>query len=164
MRHTWKCKRLIVLFLFAGLIIGGALNRPLQAGLWDDLKAWSSVSGLSGGGQYMAYQRNVDTKDPNFPLTVLGDGYKMVRVYQYLPGVYMVEWAWRMTIKSRIDREVRFALEYKLLDADLFLVTSSQAPVRTISPGQTVTVEKTEILPYEKARPVASSNWYVQLK
>lgn len=164
MRHSPQSLRMIVCFLLAGLIINGALSRPLQAGVWDDVKEWLLLYRLSGGGQFMTYERNVDTKDPQFPLMVLNDGYKMVRVYQDLPGVYMVEWAWRVTIKNRVPRDVRFALEYKLQDADLFLVTSSQAPARTISPGQTVSVEKTEILPYEKARSVKNSNWYIHLQ
>jgi ribulose-5-phosphate 4-epimerase/fuculose-1-phosphate aldolase len=69
-----------------------------------------------------------------------------------------------MTLKNKAAREVRFTLEYKLLDKDQFLVTSNQMPARTISPGQTVTVEKTEILPYEKVKSVESSNWYIHLK
>jgi hypothetical protein len=164
MRHSPKFLRLIVFFTLAGIIIGGTLSRPLQAGVWGDLKEWYLLFGLSGGGKYLSYQRNVDTKDPNFPLMVLSDGYKMVRVYQDLPGVYMVEWAWRMTVKSSTVREVSFTPEYKLQDKDLFLVTSSMAPTRTILSGQTVTVEKTEILPYEKVKPVENSNWYLHLK
>jgi len=165
MRHTQKSLRLTAFFILAGvIIIGGVLNRPLQAGVWDDLKEWSLLSSLSGGGQYVAYQRNVDAKDPNFPLMVLGDGYKMVRVYQDMPGVYGVEWVWRMTIKNRTDREVRFSVDYKLQDGDLFTLSSSQAPAHTIYPGQTATVEKTEVLPYEKVKQVETSNWYIKLK
>jgi len=163
-QYSPRFLRFLIFFILGMMIIGGALVRPLQAGVWDDLKEWYLVYSLAGGGQYVSYQRDVDSKDPSFPLEVLSDGYKMVRVYQDTPGGYKVEWAWRMTIKSKVNREVRFTLEYKLLDKDLFLVTSSLAPVAAIAPGQTVTVEKAVIMPYEKARPVESSNWYIQLK
>ena len=164
MQNVPKSLRLLVCFLLAGCIIGVAPGRPLQAGLWDDAKEWMLLHRLSGSGQYRAYERNVDTKDPLFPLIVLNDGYKMVRVYEDLPGVYMVEWAWRVTLKNRMPRVVKFSLEYKLQDADNFLVAASQAPAGTIAPGQTLTIEQTAILPYEKARPVETSNWYIQLQ
>jgi hypothetical protein len=164
MWHSLKSLRLIVFSLLAVIIVGGALNRPLQAGIGDDLKEWYLLTNLSGRGDYVGYNRNVDSKDPNWPLEVISDGYKMVRVYQNLPGVYMVEWVWQMTIKNTVAREVRFTLEYKLLDRNLFFVASSHVPARTISPGQTVTVEKKDALPHEKIKKVENSNWYIQLQ
>jgi hypothetical protein len=164
MRYSPKSRRLIVFFLLAGVIIGGAMNSPLHAGIGDDLKEMYLLSDLSGRGDYVGFKRNVDTKDPDWPLEVISDGYKMVRVYQNLPGVYLVEWVWQMTIKNTVAREVRFTLEYKLLDRDLFFVASSLAPARTIFPGQTVTVEKKDILPHEKIKKVENSNWYIQLQ
>jgi hypothetical protein len=156
--------RLMLYCIIAGVIAGGALNHPVQAGVWNDLTEWYLLINISGGGQYVGFKRNIDAGVRNFPLEVISDGYKMVRVYRDVPDVYMVEWVWQMTIKSRTTREVKFKLEYKLLDPELFFVASSHEPVRTIAPGQTITVEKKDILPYEKIKRAGSSNWYIQLQ
>lgn len=163
-RHSPKSLRLIIIFILTFAIIGGPLNRPLQADVWYDLKELVLLSFLSGHGKYLDFKRNLDTKDPNWPLEVQSDGYKMVRVYQNFPGVYMIEWSWQITIKNIVSREVRIIIEYKLLDQNMFFVASSYAPARTILPGQTVTIEQKDILPYEKGKQVEISNWNIQLQ
>jgi len=163
-QHSPKSIRLIVIFIIAVLIIGWSLIRPLQADVWYDLKELVLLSNLSGRGEYVDFKRNLDTKAPNWPLEVQSDGYKMVRVYQNFPGVYMVEWAWQITIKNISVKEVRIIIEYKLLDQNMFFVASSFAPTRTILPGQTVTIEQKDILPHEKGKQVEISNWNIQLQ
>ena len=163
-RYSPRSLYLIVIFILAFVIIVGPLSRPLQADVWYDLKELVLLSYLSGRGEYVDFKRNLDTKDPDWPLEVQSDGYKMVRVYQNFPGVYMVEWVWRITIKNMVAREVRIIIEYKLLDQNMFFVASSYAPARKILPGQTVTVERKDILPYEKMKQVEISNWNIQLQ
>lgn len=164
MRLVSSALSVIMRYVIAGVIAVSALSSPLQAGVWDDFKEWYLLGNISGGGHYVGYKRNVDSKDRNFPLAVISDGYKMLRVYEDLPGVYLVEWAWQMTITNRSIEEVKFTLEYLLRDADLFLVASSHGPACTIAPGQTITVEQTDTLPYEKVRPVDNSNWHIKLQ
>ena len=74
----------IALIVFT--IFSIALKSPLHAGLWDQINEKRLLKRLIGEGQFMGYQRNVDTKDPLFPLEVLNDGFKMIRVYQDFPG------------------------------------------------------------------------------
>ena len=81
-------------------------------------------------------------KNPNFPLEVINDGYKMVRVYQDLMEKNLVEWTWLVTLRNRTAREVIFSLEYKLQDDDYFLLASSREQSKKIAPRETMTLEK----------------------
>jgi len=140
------------------------LNGPLHAGFWDQINEKRLLKRLIGEGQFMGYQRKVDTKDPLFPLEVLNDGFKMVRVYQDFPGSYQVEWTWRALLKNRSSRTVEMTFEYKLQDQDAFLVASSKEYFKKIAAGETVLIEKTDQIPYETAKRVMGSNWYIHLQ
>jgi hypothetical protein len=152
----------IVLIVFT--IFGIALKSPLHAGFWDQINEKRLLKRLIGEGQFIGYQRNVDTKDPLFPLEVLNDGFKMIRVYQDFPGIYLVEWTWRVLLKNKTSRTVEITFEYKLQDQDAFLVASSKEFFKKIAVGETVIVEKTDHLPYETAKRVMNSNWYIHLQ
>jgi hypothetical protein len=156
-------------FSFAiGLIVftifGIALKSPLHAGFWDQINEKRLLTQLIGEGQFIGYYRNVDTKDPFFPIDVLNDGFKMIRVYQNFPGNYMVEWTWRVLLKNNSSRTVEITFEYKLQDQDAFLVASSKEFFKKIAIGETVMIEKTDHLPYETAKRVMNSNWYIHLQ
>ncbi|OIP92426.1 MAG: hypothetical protein CO013_01075 [Syntrophobacterales bacterium CG_4_8_14_3_um_filter_58_8] len=152
----------IVLIVFT--IFSIALKSPLHAGFWDQINEKRLLTRLIGEGQFMGYQRNVDTKDPLFPLEVLNDGFKMIRVYQDFPGNYQVEWIWRAVLKNMSSRTVEITFEYKLQDQDAFLVASSKEYFKKIAVGETVLIEKTDHLPYEIAKRVKNSNWYIYLQ
>lgn len=145
-------------------IFSMALKSPLHAGFWDQINEKLLLKRLIGEGQFIGYQRNVDTKDPLFPLEVLNDGYKMIRVYQDFPGSYRVEWSWRALLKNKSSRTVEITFEYKLQDQDAFLVASSKEFFKKIPVGETVILEKTDHLPYETAKRVMNSNWYIHLQ
>jgi len=152
----------IVLIVFT--IFSTAMNSPLHAGFWDQINEKRLLTGLIGEGQFIAYQRNVDTKDPGFPIEVLNDGFKMTRVYQDFPGNYQVEWTWHVVLKNRSSRTVEITFEYKLQDQDAFLVASSKEFFKKIAVGETVILEKTDHLPYETAKRIMNSNWYIHLQ
>ncbi len=88
----------------------------------------------------------------------------MIRVYQDFPGIYMVEWTWRVVLKNKSSRTVEITFEYKLQDQDAFLVASSKEYFKKIAVGETVIIEKTDHLPYETAKRVMNSNWYIHLQ
>jgi len=117
---------LFVISLLSFMVISVLADHPLHAGIWDDIKANILLEKLPGKGAFVASERKADMKDPNFPLEVVSDGYKMVRVFQNLMDNYIVEWAWRVTLKNKTMNEINFSLEYKLQDKDSFFVVSSQ--------------------------------------
>ena len=88
----------------------------------------------------------------------------MIRVYQDFPGNYQVEWIWRAVLKNMSSRTVEITFEYKLQDQDAFLVASSKEYFKKIAVGETVLIEKTDHLPYEIAKRVKNSNWYIYLQ
>jgi hypothetical protein len=137
---------------------------PLHAGFWDQVNEKLLLTWLIGGDNFIGYERKVDTKDPLFPLEVVNDGFKMIRVYQDLPGSYLVEWTWRALVKNKSPRMVELIFEYKLQDQDALLVASSKELLKKIAVDETVLIEKTDYLPYEKAKRVMNSNWYIHLK
>jgi len=155
---------LLVFSVLSFIAISSLIDHPLHAGIWDDVEEHVLLKTLTGRGQFIAYQRNVDKKVPDFPIEVINDGYKMVRVYQTLMDNYVVEWAWRVTLKNRTMNEVTFSFDYKLLDKDSFLVVSSREQSKKIAPGETLTLEKTDSLPYESAKRVTASTFYIQLQ
>lgn len=149
-----------IIFLIVFTIFSIAMKNPLHADFWDQLL----LMRLIGEGQFIGYQRNVDTKDPLFPLEVLNDGFKMIRVYEYFPGIYQVEWTWRVLLKNKSSRTVEITFEYKLQDQDAFLVASSKEYFKKIAVGETVIIEKTDHLPYETAKRAMNGNWYIHLQ
>ena len=100
--------------------------------------------------------------NPNFPLEVVNDGYKMVRVYEDLMEHELVEWAWLVTLRNKTAREVIFSLEYKLQDDDAFLLASSREQSKKIAPGETLTLEKKDSMPYASAKRVTASKIDIQ--
>jgi len=140
-----------------------AMKGSVHAGVVDQIKEKVLLLQLVGEGQFVGYQRNVDTKDPLFPIEVVNDGFKMVRVYQNFPGNYLVEWSWRVLLKNRSSHAVKINFEYKLRDQDSFLLTSSSESFQKIAAGQTLAIEKTDFLPYETAERVAIGDWYVHI-
>jgi hypothetical protein len=159
-----RALRVLAILLMIGTIAAAVVSRPLYAGFWDQINEKLLLTRLIGEGDFIGYQRNVDTKDPLFPLEVLNDGFKMIRVYQDFPGTYLVEWTWRVLLKNKSSRPVEITFEYKLQDQDAFLVASSKEFFKKIAAGETVIIEKTDRLPYETAQRVMNSNWYIHLQ
>ena len=138
--------------------------RPLYAGMWDDIKERYLLHALPGKGQFVPSSRNADMKNPNFPLEIVNDGYKMVRVYQDLMENELVEWAWLVTLQNKTAREIGFSLEYKLQDDDSFLLASSREQSKKIAPGETLILEKRDSMPYRSAKRVTASKVDIQLQ
>jgi hypothetical protein len=152
----------IVLIILTILAAGS--SSPLHAGLLGQINERLLLMQLIGEGQFIGYQRNVDTKDLPFPVEVCNDGFKMIRVYQDFPGNYRVEWAWRVLLKNKSSRMVEITLEYKLQDQDGFLVVSSKEFYRKIAVGETVLIEKTDYLRYDEAKRVMNSSWHIHFQ
>ena len=155
---------LFLISLLSFMVMSIQTDQPLYAGILDDMKEKGLLQALPGSGDFIAYQRNVDPTAVNFPIDVINDGYKMVRVYQTLMDNYIAEWAWKVTLKNKTMSEVTFSFEYKLQDKDSFLLASSREQSRRIAPGETITIEKTDSLPYETAKRVTASTFYIQLQ
>ena len=110
--------------------------------MWDSIEARYLLYNLPGKGQFVPSPPRAEMKNPNFPLEVINDGYKMVRVYQDLMEHDLVEWAWLVTLRNRTAREIVFSLEYKLQDDDAFLLASSREQGRKIASGGNPDIRK----------------------
>jgi hypothetical protein len=152
-----------IVFIFF-TIFSIASKSPLHAGFWTDVNERLLLERLIGEGRFIGYQRNVDMKDPLFPIEVLNDGFKMISVYRDFPGSYVVEWTWRALLKNKSSRAVVITFEYKLQDKDDLFVASSKEYSKKIAAGETVIIEKSDYLPYETAKRVKNSNWYIHLQ
>ncbi len=138
--------------------------RPLYADMWDAITEHYRMNALPGKGEFVQSPQRADMKNPNFPLEVVNDGYKMIRVYEDLMEHELVEWAWLVTLRNRTAREITFSLAYKLQDADSFLLTSSVEQSKKIGPGETLTLEKKNSMPYKSAKRVTASKVDIQLQ
>jgi hypothetical protein len=132
--------------------------------MWDSIKERYLLNALPGKGQFVPSPPRAEMKNPNFPLEVINDGYKMVRVYQDLMEHELVEWAWLVTLRNRTAREIVFSLEYKLQDDDAFLLASSMEQSKKIAPGETLTLEKKDSMPYASAERVTASKIDIQFQ
>ena len=138
--------------------------RPLYADMWDAIKEYYRMSALPGKGEFIQSPPRVDMKNPNFPLEVVNDGYKMIRIYEDLMEHELVEWAWLVTLRNRTAGEITFSLEYRLQDANSFLLASSVEQSKKIGPGETLTLEKKDSMPYDSAKRVTVSKVEIQLQ
>jgi hypothetical protein len=155
---------ILAILVLAFIALSTLTVRPLYAGMWDDIKERYLLNALTGKGQFVPSSRNADMKNPNFPLEVVNDGYKMVRVYEDLMENELVEWAWLVTLQNRTAREITFSLEYKLQDDDSFLLASSREQSKKIAPGETLTLEKKDSMLYRSAKRVTTSKVDIQLQ
>ena len=130
----------IVISVLSFIALSALTVRPLYGDMWDSIKQRYLLYSLPGKGQFVPSPRRADMKNSAFPLEVINDGYKMVRVYQDLMEHQLVEWAWLVTLRNRTAREVTFSLEYKLQDDDSFLLASSREQSKSIAPRETVTL------------------------
>src|SRR3990172_4242843 len=79
--------------------------------------------------EWTLYHRNADTDEPNYPLEVTEDGYKMIRVFRQetkkdgtlgIPTKYIVEWGWKFTVKNKSHARLLVSVSYTLRDKDDF--------------------------------------------
>jgi hypothetical protein len=146
------------------IALSALIASSLYAGMWDDIKERYLLNDLPGKGEFVQSPRRADINNPNFPLEVVNDGYKMVRLYEDLMEHELVEWAWLVTLRNRTAREITFSLEYKLQGDDSFLLASSKEQSKKIAPGETLTLEKKDSMPYRSAKQVTVSKVDIQLQ
>jgi hypothetical protein len=154
----------LVIAVLSFIALSALTVRPLYADMWDSIKQRYLLYSLPGKGQFVPSPPRAYMKNPDFPLEVINDGYKMVRVYQDLMEHELVEWAWLVTLRNRTAREVTFSLEYKLQDDDSFLLASSREQSKSIAPGETVTLENKDSMAYESAKRITASKIDIQLQ
>ncbi|HUH66028.1 MAG TPA: hypothetical protein VLZ07_06310 [Syntrophales bacterium] len=138
-------------------------SQTFCAGLWDSIVEGYRLHTLPGKGEFVPSPPRTNLDNPNFPIEVVNDGYKMVRVYEDLMGNELVEWEWLATLRNKTPKELNFSLQYKLQDHDSFLLASSREQGRRIGPGETLTVQKKDALPYKDAERVSSSKLDIEL-
>lgn len=119
--------------------------------------------------QWKTYNRNIDADDPNFPLEIREDGYKMIRAYvtpaakikgTELPRAKEVEWGGRLTVCNKSGKVLGVEVEYILQDKDGFQV-ASDTESEYIGPNKTVTIQSTSTMNYDNAERVTSSTWKI---
>jgi len=120
--------------------------------------------------QWKMYNRNVDTDDPNYPLEVIEDGYKMIRAYRTkamtikgtkIPATNEVEWGWKFTVKNKSKKDFNVTVEYILKDKDLFKVASDTKYSQYVKTGKIVTIQSTSTMSYERAKRVVGNGWEI---
>ena len=155
---------ILVISVLSFIALSTLAVRPLYADMWDAVKEGYRMHALPGKGEFVQSPRRADINSPNFPLEVVNDGYKMVRIYEDLMEHDLVEWAWLVTLRNRTAREITFSLEYKLQDDDAFLLTSSRELSKKIGPGETLTLERKDSMPYASAKRVTASKIDIQFR
>ena len=155
---------LLVVLLFSFMAASVQAEDSLHERMWYELKGKMLLQRLPGRGEFIESHRDADMKDPKFPLKVVGDGYRMSSVFENLMDNYIVEWVWRVTLKNKTMKEIIFSIEYRLQDKDSFLLASSQEQFKKIAPGETLTIEKKDQLPYDKARQVTARTLDIRLQ
>jgi hypothetical protein len=155
---------LLVILLFSITAATVQADDSLHEKMWYELKGKILLQRLPGRGEFIESQRDADVKEPKFPLQVVSDGYRMSSVFENLMDNYIVEWVWRVALKNKTMKEIIFSIEYRLHDKDSFLLASSQEQFKKIAPGETLTIEKKDQLPYDKARLVTARTLDIQLQ
>ena len=155
---------LFVVLLVSFTVATVQADDSMHERMWYELKGKILLQRLPGRGEFIESQHNADIKDPKFPLKVVSDGYRMSSVFEDLMDNYIVEWLWRVTLKNKTMKEITFSIEYRLHDKDSFLVVSSQEQFKKIAPGETLTIERKDHLPYDKARQVTVRTLDIQLQ
>src|SRR3990172_1427152 len=116
--------------------------------------------------------RNVDTDEPNFPLEVTEDGYKMIRAFRqeakkdstlWIPTTYTVEWGWKFTFKNKSHNRLLLSVSYTLRDKDDFELDADQGSEYAL-PGRTETIRSTSFMDYDTAKRVSNSIWTISYK
>jgi len=155
---------LFAVLLFSFIVVTVQADDSLHERMWYELKGKMLLQRLPGRGEFIESHRDADVRDPKFPLKVVSDGYRMSSVFEDLMDNYIVEWIWRVTLKNKTMKEVVFSIEYRLHDKDSFLMASSQEQFKKIAPGETLTIEKKDQLPYDRARQVTASTLDIRLQ
>jgi len=120
--------------------------------------------------EWKTYNRNVDSDDPDYPLEIIEDGFKIIRIYKTpaikkngieIPEIKHVEWGWKYVVKNKHPfTRKKVSVTYILKDADGFEITSDDGYVY-INPGETETIQKTATLNYDNLERVSYSGWTV---
>ena len=163
-QFSQKSFLILAILVLSFIAVSTLAIRPLYADMWDAIKDHYRMNALPGKGAFIQSPPRADMKNPNFPLEIVNDGYKMIRIYEDLMEHELVEWAWLVTLRNRTANEITFSLEYKLQDTDSFLLASSVEQSKKIGPGETLTLEKKDSMPYKKAKRVTASKVDIQLQ
>jgi hypothetical protein len=117
--------------------------------------------------EWKTSKRNVDTDDPNYPLEVMEDGYKMIRAFSdeakkvQGPGNYTgnkVEWGWKISFRNKSQITLLVNVFYRLKDKDGFDVVTDKCS-EYVKAGKTATIQNTSYMDYDNAERVKSSIW-----
>jgi hypothetical protein len=163
-QFSQKSFLILAILMLSFIALSTLAVRPLYADMWDAVKEHYRMNALPGKGGFVKSPQRADMKNPDFSLEVVNDGYKMIRVYEDLMEHELVEWAWLVTLRNRTAHEITFSLQYKLEDADSFLLASSMEQSKKIGPGETLTLEKKDSMPYKNAKRVTASKVDIQLQ
>ena len=112
--------------------------------------------------KWVVYTKRRARVDPNNPLTVLKDGYRATRVYEF-QGKKVVDWAWMITVRNEFDDDIIFDAEYILQAKGPVNLVADSSLGLTIKPKETKTIHKNAAwnLPFDKFKSVAGGNWKI---
>lgn len=115
--------------------------------------------------EWKMFNRNLKIDDPNYPVELIEDGYKMIKAYRVkaraikgieFPDTDEVEWGWKATMRNKINRRLKVTIRYILKDKDEFEITFD-THTEYIEPNETITIRSTSTMDYNNLERVASS-------
>jgi len=121
--------------------------------------------------QWTTYQRNVDTDDPNYPLEVIEDGFKMIKAYRKekriidgneIPEQDLVKWGWMFKVYNKSTKIINIKVIYFLKDKDGFDITSDEK-WKTIRAKDTLIIQEKSLydLNYDEVERINHSAWSI---
>lgn len=158
------------------VVIGLWILFYYQAGINFSFKSVRNPKLTRAQKQWKIYHRNVDTDNPEYPLEVIEDGFKMIRAYKQegrkykgseIPAVNLVEWGWKFTVKNKSKKDLYVDVTYKLKDKDGFEVTSSFVGYATgtwVKAGDIEILKGTSTMNYNGAKRIVGSSWNISYR
>jgi len=150
------CLLSVISFVVTPMLIFGCDSQPdTQPQLTKSQMEWKT------------FKRHVDTDDPNYPVDVMEDGYKMIRAFSdeakkvQGPGNYAenkVEWGWKISFRNKSQVTLLVNVIYRLKDKDGFDVVTDKSS-EYVHAGKTATIQNTSYMDYDNAERVKSSIW-----
>ena len=160
----------LILLLTCLLLLASSCGDS-QTGVTSREKESSPTSEDTG---WNIYTRDVKKGDPKYPFEVIEDGYKVSELSRteglksrgaQRVGANMVEWRWKLTVKNKSRKDVRANVTYVLKDEGSRTVASDHSwGWQLVKPGETVTIQGTSTMDYDKAQTVVGSSWDISYR
>jgi hypothetical protein len=101
---------------------------------------------------------NIAAKENNYPIVVLRDGYKAIKVVE---DNVLMGWKYEL-LNTSTNIGYTVTIEYKLEDSDGFIVNESSSGDR-VPPEEIRTIQKTTLVSYEDYKRIKNCSWSIRV-